>query len=211
MTKITAFDKINDIEKKHMLNCFEATNIHYKKDTTILSNMLNTTVVGIIENGTANIIRYNYDGTRTFIEQLNHGDVFGAFSNTISEDLYVISKEDCDVIMFDYSKLINRCKKNCPYHNQLIDNMLQILNNKLKNYNQRIEILTKKTIREKLLSYFKLISKQNLNSKIITIPYSLTDLADYLCIDRSAMMREIKNLKDDNLIESKGRKIYLNF
>ena len=52
MTKITAFDKINDIEKKNMLNCFEATNIHYKKDTTILSNMLNTTVVGIIENGT---------------------------------------------------------------------------------------------------------------------------------------------------------------
>lgn len=210
MATIRAFDGISESDVKKMLNCFQAQTLHYKKDTTILSNVQNVTQVGIIMKGSADIIRYNYNGSRTIIDKLNEGDTFGSFTTNFSEDLYVVSKDEADVIFFDYSHLINRCKKNCEYHNRLVDNMVQILSQKLKKHNERIEILTKKTIREKLLTYFDSLSKKQI-SKIIILPFTLTDLADYLSIDRSAMMREIKNLKDDKLITTKGKKIYLNY
>lgn len=208
MTGIRAFDSIEESNVKKMLNCFEATTLKYKKDTTILSNIANTTKIGIIINGSAVIIRYNYNGTRTIMEKLNKDDIFGSFSASYSEDLYIISSEETEVIMFDYNRMINRCKKNCEHHNKLVDNMVQILSQKLKIYNERIEILTKKTIRDKLLAYFNNVSRRQI-SRTITIPFSLTDLADYLSIDRSAMMRELKNLKEEGLIESKGKKIHL--
>ena len=82
------------------------------------------------------------------------------------------------------------------------------MSTKITNANNRIEILSNKTIRNKLLAYFKVISKKN-NSKIIYLPYNYTDLADYLGVDRSAMYRELKHLKDEGLIETKNRKITL--
>lgn len=210
MANIQAFDDINEQDVKKMLTCFQANTLHYKKDTTILSNVANTTQVGIITKGSAIIIRYNYNGSRTIIEKLSQGDVFGSFSASYSEELYVISTDESDITLFDYSKLINRCKKNCEHHNRLVDNMLQILSKKLTIKNERIEVLTKKTIRDKLLTYFNILAKKQI-TKVITIPFTLTDLADYLSIDRSAMMREIKNLKEEGLIDSKGKKIYLNY
>ena len=72
----------------------------------------------------------------------------------------------------------------------------------------RVELLTKRTIREKLLGYFTLLSTRTLN-KTFTLPFSLTDLADYLSVDRSAMMREMKLLKEDGCIEKNKNKITL--
>lgn len=210
MGTINLFFNIEKNDVKKMLNCFEAKQLHYKKDAMILSNISNTTMVGVIETGSAVIIRYNYNGTRTIIEKLNTGDAFGRISPTLSEELYIIADTDTDVILFDYSKLINRCKKNCEYHNKLIDNMLQVLISKTQIYNERIEVLTKKTIREKLLAYFNILNKKQI-TKSIMLPFTLTDLADYLSIDRSAMMRELKNLKEEGLIDQKGKRIHLNY
>ena len=82
------------------------------------------------------------------------------------------------------------------------------MSKKILDNNERIEILTNKSIRNKLLAYFKMMYKKN-NSKVIYLPFSLTDLADYLCVDRSAMSRELKNLKDEGFIEIKNKKIKL--
>ena len=207
---IKAFDNINESDLKKMLVCFDANTLKYSKDTTILSNVSNTTKVGVIMSGAAQIIRYNYNGSRTIIDNLQEGDVFGAFSLSSNEDLYIVSTTQSEIVMFDYSRIINRCKKNCPYHNQLVDNIMQILSSKITANNERIEVLSKKTIRDKLLAYFNSVSKKQITKHII-LPFTLTDLADYLSIDRSAMMREIKNMRDDGLIEAKGKKITLNY
>ena len=72
----------------------------------------------------------------------------------------------------------------------------------------RVELLTKRSIRDKLLGYFTLLSTRHF-TKSFTLPFSLTDLADYLSIDRSAMMRELKLLKDDGFIDKNGNRITL--
>ena len=96
----------------------------------------------------------------------------------------------------------------CDFHKELENKInLLIMNNTIK-LNTRIELLTKKNIRDKLLSYFNIISSKKF-SKTITLPFSLTDLADYLSVDRSAMMRELSHLKEEGFIEKKGNKITL--
>ena len=82
------------------------------------------------------------------------------------------------------------------------------MSKKLIKRNERIELLTKRSIRNKLLAYFELQAKKK-NAKTFDLSYSYTDLADYLCVDRSALMRELKNLKEDKLIKDINKKITL--
>ena len=86
--------------------------------------------------------------------------------------------------------------------------MPEIILNKVTSLNTRIELLTKRSIREKLLGYFSILSSRNL-TKSFTLPFSLTDLADYLSVDRSAMMRELGVLKNEGFIKKVGNKITL--
>ena len=98
---------------------------------------------------------------------------------------------------------MKECNTKCKFHKELEKNLpILIMNNTIK-LNTRIELLTKKNIRDKLLTYFNLLSTRKL-SKTFSLPFSLTDLADYLSVDRSAMMRELSHLKEEGFIEKKG-------
>lgn len=208
MNEIALFNGIENKDVKSMLNCFNATTISYKNGTTIISNLANTGAIGIIYEGSANLIKIDYNGNRTIIEKLERGSIFGEVFLPNSDELSIIATDNCTVISFDYEHITRRCKKSCPYHSKLIDNMIQILADKIVNMNNRIDILTKKTIREKLLEYFKTIEKEKL-SKTFKLNLNFTELADYFGVDRSALMREIKNLKNEGFIETKGNRITL--
>ena len=208
MNEIALFNGIENKDVKSMLNCFNATTISYKNGTTIISNLANTGAIGIIYEGSANLIKIDYNGNRTIIEKLERGSIFGEVFLPNSDELSIVAKDNCTVISFDYEHITRRCKKSCPYHSKLIDNMIQILADKIVNMNNRIDILTKKTIREKLLEYFKTIEKEKL-SKTFKLNLNFTELADYFGVDRSALMREIKNLKNEGFIETKGNRITL--
>lgn len=112
MEKISIFENISDEDKTRMLHCFNASTIRFKKDRTIISNVQNVNVIGIISSGTANLIRYDYNGNRSLLEKLSSDDIFGGFlTSTSVSELSVIATSECEVLFIDYSKLINRCKK----------------------------------------------------------------------------------------------------
>ena len=125
-----------------------------------------------------------------------------------NNELVVLAKSDCEVLMFNYQSILHKCSNNCKFHDTMIQNLPIIIMDTVVSLNTRVELLTKKNIRDKLLSYFELISTQNL-SKSFLLPFSLTDLADYLSVDRSAMMRELSHLKEEGFIEKKGNRITL--
>lgn len=200
------FNNIDEKNKQKLLKSFEANTLTFKKDTTILSTLKNDNIIGIILEGCVQIIKTDYNGNRTIIEDLEENDVFGSsISYLKSNEHDVITKEDTKLILIDYINILNPKETNL-YYNTFLKNLLNILNEKIEEKNERIEILTKKTIRNKLLEYFKIVSKKH-GSKYIYLPFNFTDLADYLAIDRSAMSRELKNLKEEGFIEIKGKRI----
>ena len=203
------FYKINTREKEKILAYLEANTLSYKKNTTILSSVKNEYIIGIVLSGYLQIIKTDYNGNRTIIEELYDEDIFGFTTSSIaSSEQSIVTKEDSKIIIIYFNEIINS-NYNYSYFNQFLKNLLSFMAKKLNGSNDRIEILTNKTIRNKLLAYFKIMSKKN-NSRIIYLPYNYTDLADYLAVDRSAMYRELKNLKEEGLIEIKNKKITLN-
>ena len=202
------FEGIEEEDIKKMLKCFDAKTRTFKKDRTIVTNIINIKMIGIILEGTANVERYDYNGNRSIIEKLEKNSVFGEVFSRLGSDISVIATSDCEVLFIEYEHLIKRCKKGCIYHSILTNNVLQLLSKKIVDLNKRLEILSKRTIRDKLLSYFELLAN-NSPKRSFNLPFTYTDLADYLSIDRSAMMREIKNLKEEGFIETNGKKINL--
>ena len=164
----------------------------------------------ILLNGEADLVRYDLTGNKTIIEHFSKNDVFGEvfYVVTTNNELSVEAKKRCEVLFFSYDNIHTKCKSNCKFHQTLAENLPEIILHKVTDLNTRIELLTKRTIREKLIGYFSIISSRNL-SKTFTLPFSLTDLADYLSIDRSAMMRELSLLKEEGFIEKVGNKITL--
>jgi len=207
MVNCDLFKSLTTEEFEKIVKCFKMKKIFYKKEQTILSNTKNAGTIGIVVSGGAQLIRYDYNGSRTILTEYLPGEVFGdIFSNIIEGEISVQAKVDSEIMFMDYDHLVNRCKNNCPHHNTIVQNMIQILSKRIYNQNERIEILSKRSIRDKLLKYFDTITKKT-SSKVIYLPFSYTDLADYLSIDRAAMMRELKNLKDDGFITTKGKMI----
>lgn len=200
------FEGISETDIEKMLKCFEARKLTFKKDRTIVTNIINVKLIGIMLSGTANMERYDYNGNRSIIEKLLPNSVFGEVFSRLGSDISVIATSDCEVLFIEYEHIIKKCKKGCLYHNILTNNMLKLLSQKIVELNERVEILSKRSIRDKLLSYFELLASSNPKRSFL-LPFTYTDLADYLSVDRSAMMREIKNLKEDGFIQTNGKKI----
>ena len=202
------FFSINDDDKLKLLKYLEALTYTFNKNEEILKKIKNRNFIGIILEGIIQIIKTDYNGNRTIIEELTDNDIFGSKISSLSNNEYTITTKDTTkIIIIDYEQLIKSNNTN-NYYNKFIKNLLEIIINSINDKNNRIEILTKKTIRNKLLEYFKIVSTKN-KSKNIYLPFTFTDLADYLAIDRSAMTRELKNLKEEGFIEIKNKRITL--
>ena len=202
------FDNINKQEKQNLLKDLEANSITFEKNELVLKKVKNNNFIGIIIYGLIQIIKTDYNGNRIIIEELEENEIFGSKISSLNNAEYsIITKEDTKIIIFDYYQILNKNSKS-KYYNQFIKNLLEIIVNSINEKNNRIEILTKKTIRNKLLEYFRIVSSKN-NSKNIYLPFTFTDLADFLAIDRSAMSRELKYLKEEGFIEIKNKRITL--
>lgn len=191
-------------------NCSKVQIKTFSKSEVITTYIQKRNQFCILMEGSADLVRYDYNGNKTIIESFSKNDVFGEIFYTIStnNELFVESRENSKVLFFIYDDIKTKCKPNCKFHEVLISNLPEIILSKVINLNTRIELLTKRSIRDKLLGYFYILSTRNF-SKTFSLPFSLTYLADYLSIDRSAMMREMKLLKDDGIIKKNGNKITL--
>lgn len=203
------FNGITGKNKEKLLTYLEAYTVNYKKNTTIFSNLKRENIISVVISGSLIITKIDANGGRTIIEELDEGSVFGTKYSAISNNDYEIRTiEDASLIIFDFDNIINFDENRLSYYTQFLKNLNKILFEKLAKSNDRIEVLTNKSTRDKLLSYFNMLSRKT-GARIIYLPFSYTDLADYLAVNRSAMTREISNLKVEGLIETKGRRIKL--
>lgn len=204
------FDHITPENWDEMMHCFQAVRKTYQAGECILHYASHHETIGVVLSGEALLVKYDYDGYKNIIELLEKNNVFGSLliRPFAEEEFEVIATNTCQILFFDYKHLIKRCSKACTHHSILTSNMLQILSNQSQYLLMRIDVLSQRTTRGKLLSYFKILSIQN-QSDTFTLPFPLYSLADYLFIDRSAMFREMKKLKEEGIISSSGKKITL--
>lgn len=203
------FDKISKANILKLLRLLEAHTMFFSKDTIISKAFIDKKTIGIIKEGYIVVVRNSYDGNDTLVEELFENEVIASSISYVDSSEYeMIAKEDTQIILFDEDTLMNVEETSKTYYNQFIKNLFLILSEKNKTKNERIQIITKKSIRDKLLEYFS-INRKKTGSNNIYLPFNYTALSDYLGVNRSALMRELKNLKDEGFIETKSHRIKL--
>ena len=212
LEKSPLFQGIQYEEYLRMLTCFQAVQKSFRPDDLIYDfSAPKNDAVGIIERGNAVLIRIDEEGVSTVMEELGAGGVFGktlAFAGAGRDSLEVVCRTPCDVVFIDYPHILKRCENACLHHSQLVQNMLRLMSGKAQGLSERVDVLSRRSIREKLLCYFRLMAEKE-EGDTFTLPFSLSTLADYIATDRSAMMRELRRLKEEELVVSDGRKFTL--
>ena len=212
LEKSPLFQGIQYEEYLRMLTCFQAVQKSFRADDLIYDfSAPGNNAVGIIERGNAALIRIDEEGVSTVMEDLGAGGVFGrtlAFAGTGYDSLEVVCRTPCDVLFIDYPHILKRCENACLHHSLLVQNMLRLMGGKAQGLSERVDVLSRRSIREKLLCYFRQLAEKG-DGQNFLLPFSLSTLADYIATDRSAMMRELKKLKEEEIIASDGRKFTL--
>lgn len=193
--------KSDDIDK--ILPCLDASKRTYWKQESLLMAGDAVEFIGIVLKGTVRILREDMFGNRMILSDAEQYDMFGeAFACTYPNSIpySVIAVEDTTVMWLRFRRITTPCSSACEFHSTLIENMMKILAGKNIILNRKIEHLSKKSIRSKIMA-FLIDQAESTKGLTFNIPFSRSELADYLCVDRSALSRELGRMRDEGLID----------
>ena len=205
------FDDVDDNDLLSLLGCLSAKSKNFKKGQTIIEEGSRADTVGIVLSGTVRIERTDYYGNKSILTELNPPSLFGeSFACAEYERIpvSVVSIEDSVVLTINVKKIITTCANSCTFHNRIIFNLLKTVAAKNILFNEKLEIIAKRTTREKLLCYLRLQSKKQ-GKNTFFIPFDRQALADYLEVDRSGLSAQISTLVKENVLTCKKNKFTL--
>ena len=208
MTPVTLFSYITPEEQERMRICFDMHEAVYRNNETVMEYSSSMKKIGLILEGQAVLYCIDEDGNQYMIDNLKKDSVFGEpfLLPEESQHYYVCAKSETRVLFIAYEHVIKRCENACKFHSQLVSNLLQMIALRASQQANRIYVLSRNSIRKKIMTYLNSIAAEK-QTKTVILPLSYTTLAEYLSVDRSAMMRELKNLADEGIIERDGKKL----
>lgn len=196
------FDGIDPADLPGMLECLGARVIAVKKNQVVIAEGDPATHVGIMLAGSVQIIKEDFYGNRSIVGLAAPGELFGesfACADIATLPVSVVAEQDSQIMLIVSSRITASCCKACSFHSKMIFNLLRIVASKNLVFHQKLDIISKRTTREKLMAYLMAQTKQH-GSNRFTIPYDRQALADYLGVDRSAMSAELSKLRRDGIL-----------
>lgn len=185
-----------------MLTCLGATKMEYPKGTFVLMSGEKVVSVGVLLEGQLHITKEDLNGDRALIATLAAGDVFAealCFAGVAQSPVSVVAAVDSKVLLLNFRRIVQTCSHACTFHTQLIENMLHIIAQKNLQLQARMDFLSKKSIRERLMNYLEAEALKQ--GRTFSVPQNREELADFLCVDRSALSRELGNLKREGILD----------
>lgn len=206
------FKGINEHDCHRMIECFNIEVKKFREGSSISDYSKKGDKIGIILKGSADVVRYDANGIRTIIETLGEQGIFGEYFTYPSSSrnyVEVVAEKDCEILFVRRSELLKRCEKACSCHSRVVENMLELMTEKAVSLSERVEVLSQRTIESKLISFLQITEDKTAEGKTPQIPFSTTVLSDYLCVNRSALQREIAKLKKSGVLTISKRKFKL--
>ena len=205
------FSEISSEELSSMLHCLGAKVVDIAKGDPVFLEGDPAGFIGIVLEGSIQLVQEDYFGNRSIIHHSQAGDIFAeAFSFTGLDAMpvsgYAVKNSKC--MLLACRRMMTVCSSACSFHNRLVKNLLQLVSRKNLMLNEKIRYMSQKTTREKLLAYLAAQAKQA-GSAEFTIPFDRQALADYLGVERSAMAAEISKLRRDGIIETTGSRFHI--
>ena len=159
--------------------------------------------MGLVLTGSVTVERTDAWGSRSIVSTASSGDTFAAvYSCTAMESLPidVVAQSKTSILMFDVDRILRVCSHACLFHARIIRNLLGAIAMNNMRLENKIESITPRTIRKRILSYLSLEARRA-DSRHFDIQFNRQQLADYLCVDRSALCHELSKMQSDGLID----------
>lgn len=210
LRKVKLFEGINE-SLEAMLQCLGSEEKSYTRGEIILMTGQPVTSVGVLLSGEIQIIQEDYYGNRSILTELSPGHLFGeafASAGVTESPVTIVAKTNSDVMFLGVERIINTCPKSCGFHSHLIENLLKILARKNILLSNKNQLLSRRTIEDKVLSYLSLQAEKKGNLAF-EIPFTRNELADFLCVDRSALSRVLSKLQKERVIEYQNNRFKL--
>lgn len=200
MLQIDLFEKVNNTEVLELLKCIGIKTKVFKKNAYILKVGSKIDYLAVILDGNAVISKTDSFGKQIIIEKLKMNDIFGhniVCCGIDKSPVDVVAQDECEVLFLPFEKVVTPCEKLCPYHLQLIKNVMMMISKRNSILNDKIDIIAQKTTRDKILA---LLETYRNGQKEFSIPYTREEMAKFLCVDRSAMSRELCKMRDEGIL-----------
>lgn len=197
------FSGVSDTEISAMLNCLQAKLLTFQKGDYVFREGERIDNITVLVKGKLLVQHDDFWGNRNIVNVIRVGEMFGEAyvapeSGSLLND--VIAEEDSAVIFFDVRRILTVCSTACRFHSMVIQNLFFAISEKNRKLVQKIGHMSRRSTRAKLLSYLSEEAKRQ-NSSHFTIPFTRQQLADFLCVDRSAMSNELCKMRDEGLLQ----------
>lgn len=199
------FQGIDENEIGALLKCLDAPTKAYDKNQFIFHSNESIHHIGLVNRGSVSVIREDYWGNRNIIAHIGPGELFAesyACTPGAVLDIDVLADKPSVITLFDVKRVLTSCSNACGFHSRLIRNLLSAMARGNLRLNEKVQHMSQRTTREKLLSYLSAESRRQ-GSSAFEIPFNRQQLADYLSVDRSAMSAELGKMQNEGLITFK--------
>lgn len=200
------FSGVQEGELLAMLSCMDAQVCRFSRNQPILRAGDPARYMGVVLSGHVQVVRDAICGSRSIVADFGPPQIFGAAFACSGADVLpvsVVATADSEIMLIDCRRIITVCSNTCSFHAKVIANLLRNVSERNIFFNQKLEIITKRTTREKILSFLDVYAKKT-GTLRFSIPYNRQHLAEYLGVGRSAMVTEMTRMKQDGLIDYRG-------
>ena len=202
LVKTRLFAGVTEEELGGTLSCLDARLRRYKKGEYVLQEGARLQQIAVLVSGELHIQQDDYWGNRVILSRVAAGEMFGESYIAPESDVFhsdVVAVEDSAVVFFDVRRMLTVCSSACRFHTAVVQNLLFAISEKNRRLVQKLGHISKRTTREKLISYLSAEAKRQ-GSGEITVPFNRRQLADFLAVDRSAMSSELGRMRDEGLL-----------
>ena len=197
------FSGVAEDDLQKLSECLLAREKAFRRDEFVFHEGAEVRDVYFILSGKLHIINEDFWGNRSIIETMSKDTLFGeayVFSGRKNHLVSVVAAQDSIVLEIEPKSLFECCPRQCECHTRLTRNALYIVSEKIVRLTEKTGHIMQRTTREKLLSYLSKRTQTDKSSSF-EIPYSRQQLADYLCVDRSALSHELSKLQKSGMIK----------
>ena len=205
------FRSATEFECQAMMFCFKTRFKTFNKHQHIVEQGESMEDIVLIVKGGATVQNVDSLGNITILRKLKKGDVYGLESAYSGENAFkdtLIANEKSLVLFMNKHRVINPCENKCRRHDIVSKHLAQIIAESNLELLDKLTNISKKTIRDKLLSYFNSLMLKT-GSAYFELPFNKTELANYLSVDRSAMSTELTKMKEEGIIDFEKRQFLL--
>lgn len=192
------FDSIDKRELGTLLTCLGAVRRSYRRYAYVWMTGQPVASMGILLSGSVHLLQEDFWGNCTIINHLVPGELLGeafACMGTPHLPISVLATTRTDILWLNYRRVITTCRTTCRFHSRLVQNMLEILARKNVQLMQKMEIMARRSTREKVMAYLS-GQAQKIGKTTFEIPFNRQEMADYLSVDRSALSKELCAMRD---------------